>query len=256
MPAKLLYKNIVIDGVLIAYYQSEAFDPGNALVFLHGWGSQASHFKNITEHCQNVIAIDLPGFGQSSLPQDVWGIDDYAASIDKFLIKIGINNPVLIGHSFGGSIAIAYASAGKKLKKLILIDAAGIRKPSIKKSLYRMLARAVHPLLNIPGIRRFKDSIRNKAYHAIDASDYIYAGPRSEIYKKIISQDLSPILSKISYDTILIWGEMDKATPLEDARSMQRSIVGSKLYIIARAGHFPFIDQPDDFLHIFLKQIQ
>ena len=113
-------KNIIIGNLNIKYYRNVAIDKKNVLVFLHGWGSQAMHFQKTLEKCTNFVAVDLPGFGDSEIPTSAWSLDDYANFIRDFLKKMGIENPVLAGHSFGGSVAIKYCAQNHGAKKLIL----------------------------------------------------------------------------------------------------------------------------------------
>jgi len=249
----MLEKQIIINSLNINYFQSDNLKNDGAVVFLHGWGSRAAHMKIIFENLPNFVALDLPGFGGSDLPPMPWGVADFADFLANFLSKLEVKNPILVGHSIGGSIVIKYLIEGGKAKKIILIAAAGIRKRGLKIFLYKIIAKSFKLLFLLPGLHIFKDKIRKKFYSAIDSVDYIEAGKMVESYKKIIHDDLTNDLQKVKASTVLICGEKDTITPLSQAKLMQEKIPGAKLFVIPDAGHFSFIDQSEKFREIFLK---
>ena len=88
----------------------------NNLIFLHGWGQNIEMMMPIAKPFiknSNVLIIDLPGFGLSEEPKDVWSIYDYAEMVYKLSKSLKMDNPILIGHSFGGKISIAFATKYK-----------------------------------------------------------------------------------------------------------------------------------------------
>ncbi|MDO8592529.1 MAG: alpha/beta hydrolase [bacterium] len=251
----MLKKNIIINNLSATYYQSDDFQIQSPLVFLHGWQSEARHLNNILSNCRNLIALDLPGFGQSQPPKEAWGIADYAEFLKNFLSKLYVNDPILIGHSFGGSIIIKYAALGHGAKKIILIDSSGIRKKTLKKSLYNILAKTFKLGFALPGLNKFTGAARKKFYKKIGSLDYVNTGGLKKTYQKIISEDLSADLTKISMPTEIIWGEDDREVPLSDARAMNNLIKHSRLHVIKQAGHWPFLDKKDEFNKLFIQLI-
>jgi pimeloyl-ACP methyl ester carboxylesterase len=251
----MIGKKIIINDLSVEYYQSSNLEKNNTLVFLHGWGSEASHLRNIFGKYSNFVAVDLPGFGKSELPKSAWSMVDYANFLKVFLNKLEIKNPILIGHSFGGSIIIKYLSKKNDTRKAILVSPSGVRKKEARVFIWKILAKIANVIILLPGLNKFKDAWRRKFYKAIDSEDYIEAGKLTESYKKIIREDLKEDMGKINTETILIWGESDKATPLEQGMTIQKLIKNSRLYVIKNAGHFSFIDQPEEFNKIFQKEI-
>lgn len=250
-------KNIIIYNLNIQYFQSEKIDKSNALVFLHGWGSCSMHFRKTLEKCENFIAVDLPGFGDSEAPKTTWALDGYVSFIKEFLKKLNIENPIIAGHSFGGSIGIKYCSDENKCKKLILIGSAGIRRTqSTKKYGFFILAKIFGTLLSLPLLGNLKNTTRKYFYKVIGAEDYINAGTLTETYRKVISEDLTNDLKKINIPTILIWGENDKDTPLRDGKLIQKLINNSQLFVVPNAKHYVFLDNEKEFNEIFLSQIK
>lgn len=252
----LVGKNIIVSGLNIRYYQSADFNPAGCLVFLHGWGSEALHFQKTLEKCANFVALDLPGFGGSELPKEIWSLDDYVKFTASFFEKLNIKNPAIVGHSFGGSIGIKYCVGENDVKKLILIDSAGVRRKTVKKLGFFVLAKIFKIVFSLPVIRAGRKVVRQWFYKTIDSEDYINAGPMTKIYQKIISEDLTAQIQKIQTPTIIIWGADDLTTPLADGQEIQRNIAGSKLFVIPGAKHYVFLDQEQKFNEIFLAEIQ
>lgn len=248
-------KSLILNNLFINYLQSDNFQPNKTIVLVHGWASEASHLSNIFDGLDNFIALDLPGFGKSDEPKEVWGVNEYTELLGQFIQKKEINNPILVGHSFGGSLIIKYVASGGKAEKIVLVDSAGIRSKSVKVKVINFLAIFLKIFLNFPVINLFKDQIRKYFYKLIDSEDYINAGSMVESYKKVISQDLSKEMEIVKVPTFLIWGEDDTATPIEDAHRMNSLIQGSTLNIIKNAKHFVFIDKPGEFKKIFINLI-
>jgi pimeloyl-ACP methyl ester carboxylesterase len=252
----LQQKNSIIRGLDIKYYQTADFDKDDAVVFLHGWGSEAMHFQKILARCKSAVAVDLPGFGKSEVPSTVWALDDYVDFVKEFLEKLAIKNPIIAGHSFGGSIGIKYCTAKNDAKKLILIGSAGIRRKTLKKYGLFIVSKIFGFIFSLPGIRVLKGGLRGWLYKLIGAEDYIQAGPLAETFRKIVSEDLRDDMRKIHVPTVLIWGADDKDTPIEDGKLMEQLIRNSQLYIIPDAGHYVFLDNEQKFRELFLAQIR
>ena len=199
----MLKKHIIVDNLKITYYRSDILNHKNTLIFLHGWGSQAIHFMNILKRCNNFIAFDLPGFGASERPKETWGLIEYSKFLKKFLKKLNIDNPILIGHSFGGSIIIKFCSLKlAKIKKIILIDSAGLRLGGVKIKVYKYLTKILKIPFLLPGLKKFKNSIRKKYYKAIDSTDYINLKNIKDIYLKIIDPNLGFIDNEREFNSI------------------------------------------------------
>lgn len=249
-------KNIIIGGLVIRYFQNENTGTSSALVFLHGWGSEAKHFAKTLEHFGDFVAVDLPGFGGSQTPENAWSLDEYVDFLYEFLVKLHVERPVLIGHSFGGSIAIKYAARyGGEVKKLILIGSAGIRSKTVRKYVYHVIAKVLKFFFLLPGMRGMRDKARQNLYRAIGSEDYIQAGSLTGTYRKIVSEDLKEEMKKIIVPTVLIWGEDDRAVPLTDAHQIAELIRGAELFTIPKAGHYVFLDQEKGFNEILQKAV-
>ena len=237
--------NLVIGGQLVNYYQIGQGKKN--LIFLHGWGSNALIWQNIISKIDQkqfcIYTLDLPGFGNSALPKKSFSISDYTEVISEFISKLNLKNNILIGHSFGGRIAIKLAATHPNLiKKLILVDSAGIK---VDKKFTNYLAKIVKPIFK----PKFMQKSRMLIYKKIGAQDYANSGELKETFKKIINEDLTSYLDRIKLPVLIIWGEDDQETPLQFAQIMKEKINNSQLKIIKDAGHFSFIDQPQLFIN-------
>ncbi|MES0337621.1 MAG: alpha/beta hydrolase [Candidatus Magnetobacterium sp. LHC-1] len=217
------------------------------MLLLHGWASSLDSFVSVQRYLSSkfkVYAIDFPGFGKSEEPKEIWGTEDYCTFLEAFMEKMNIAKPIIIGHSFGGRVAIRLALK-KKADKLILIDSAGIRPKRTAKYYFKVysykLAKYMLKYLSPRLLVKYKGSVGSK--------DYINASPTmKQILIKVVNEDLTKLLPEITIPSLLIWGENDMETPLYQANVMNKLIPDSGLVILKGAGHFSHIDKTREFL--------
>ena len=215
----------------------EEYGSGKNIILLHGWGTSLKSFENVIDHLSNnyhVWAIDWPGFGNSDEPPRSYGIIDYMAVLRKFITLKEIDNPIIVGHSFGGRVAIKYASSFD-VEKMVLVDSAGI-KP--KRNLWYYIRIYLFKLLKLLHIKLNLGSVDYKA------SSNLMKGTLS----KVVNEDLKTDMESIRCPTLLIWGENDLVTEISDGKTMEGIIKNSGLAIIPSSGHYPFLDNPAYFL--------
>ncbi len=250
-------KEIKFNGVTMRYTVSGS---GAPLILMHGWGCNRSTVESIarTAALTNMVYnVDFPGFGSSTEPDSVWGVEEYAAIIEELCRVERISSPVLVGHSFGGRVAIVLASRGE-VSKVVLVDAAGV-KPRHGFNYYRKVYsfKAAKFLLNCFLGQEKAASRIEKLRSSRGSSDYNNASPKMKaIMSKVVNEDLCRFMPQIKAPTLLIWGENDTATPLSDARKMEKLIPDSVLVSFPACGHYSFLDNPVAFsavLNNFLK---
>ena len=245
----MLKKEIIISGLKVNYLISNNFQAESAIIFLPGWNSPAEIFGNQFK-IDNLLAINLPGFFGSEKPQTVWGTSDYAKFLSQFLNKLAIKHPIIIGHSFGGAVAVRYAGKNS-VKKLILIGAAIVRIKTSKTKIYYLGAKVLKTLL--PGVAK---KLRQSFYNKIGSLDYLESGQMSDIYQKVIREDSQSYLKEIkNIPVTLIWGEKDLDTPLAQAYLIKKQLPNSQLFVLPNAGHYCFLDKQEEFAKIFMKEI-
>lgn len=220
---------------------------GKDLILIHGWGTDVSNFWPIVDLLKENFTLwllDLPGFGRSDLPKKQFTISDFAKTIAGFIKKNNIKKPTVFGHSYGGKVAIKLASLYPNLiDKLILEDSSGI-KP--KKGIFQILVFPIAKIasLLLPNIGNYKTRLRAKLYKKLE-SDYKDAGNMKDIFVNTLKEDLTADLEKIQTETLLIWGENDRAVPLKYGKRMSQLIRNSKLVTLEDVGHFPHIKWPE-----------
>lgn len=251
---------ITIQGVKLHY---EVYGSGRDVLVLHGWGASIGAMHPIINQLsQNfrVIAPDLPGCGKSSDPNRPFTVNDYSKLILEFIREVGIENPILVGHSNGGRITLHLNGVYHlPVRKNILIDAAGIKaKPTLRRTMRQYSFKTVKTVLSFPLWKKQSESLLNRARRHYGSSDYNNATPvMRQTLVNLLSEDLTPILPDISAPTLLIWGEKDTATPLSDAKIMEANIPGSGLVVLKGASHYSYLDCPVQFsavLNSFLKE--
>ena len=234
-----------IRNVKINYKQ---YGKGEEVVLLHGWGQNIEMMKPLGDHLidhYHVTIIDLPGFGLSKEPVYAYNIFDYTEVVHELLMELNINNPILIGHSFGGRIAIVYASK-YKVNKLVLFGSPCVRHEykSFKQSLFKALKKVkiFNPLVNI--MKKHVGSV-----------DYRNASPlMREVLVKTVNQDLSEYAKKIKCSTLLIWGENDEAVPVNEAKELDELLEDSAL-IILPGTHYCYLENLNQVVNILYNFI-
>jgi len=215
------------------------YGSGNDVVLLHGWGQNIQMMDPVGKKIKNhrITIIDLPGFGESEEPKFEYTMYDYNELLEELFAKLKINNPILIGHSFGGRLSIIYASKNKT-EKLVLFGSPSIvkeKKPSLKVKILKAMKKV--PVVN---------KLEGFAKKHIGSYDYRHA---SDMMRKIlvntVNQDLTKELTKIDCPTLLIWGENDTEVPLEVAQEMEKIINDAGLITFEGGSHYAYLENLD-----------
>ena len=259
-------EQVVINNLLISYSNFSFSEARPTLLFLHGWRSSKEVWRGIVGQLisesankqisgavnaeYNIYALDLPGFGGSQVPPQSFGVGEYAQIVKGFIEKLQLKNITLIGHSFGGKVSIKLASQHPELiSKLVLVDSAAFPMNQQKKSFLAVAAKMVKPLFKA----KFMQGLRKKIYKAIGAEDYIATPGLQETFVKVVNEDMTEDLKKISCPTLVIFGQMDEDTPVSFASRIQGLVKNSKGIILPMAGHFSFLDRPAEFLKTLIE---
>ncbi len=220
------------DGVEIHYKKNEG--GGKPILLLHGFGCSMQTvdclFSYLSALRLPVVAVDLPGFGASGTPQEGWSIYDYAKSMRELLRWLDIERPVVIGHSFGGRIALILAAWGLT-DGIVLIDSAGC-KPRFS-------------LVKWFKIKRYKRRKKQgKSVEGYGSSDYRSLSPAMQkTFVRVVNEHLDPLLPRILCPTLILWGKKDSETPPYMARRLKRKIKDSGI-VFLEGGHYSFLDDP------------
>lgn len=236
------------DGTRLAYTVS---GEGNPMILMHGWGCNADTLASVEKtaaESHRVYNIDFPGFGQSPEPTQVWGVDDYTRALENFVRLLGIEKPVLLGHSFGGRVGILYSSRNP-VDRLVLVDAAGVkpRRPLsyyVKVYSFKLMKRLYTLIYGKEGAAKRIEAERARR----GSADYQSASPRMRaILSKVVNEDLCHVMPAIKAPTLLIYGENDTATPVRDAKKIESLVPDAGLVVFPGCGHYSFLDNPYQF---------
>jgi pimeloyl-ACP methyl ester carboxylesterase len=236
---------VQIEGRKVYY---ETVGGGRPVLLLHGWGVDSSNLRPISGFVRDAlharpIAPDLPGFGLSDAPAEAYGVSDYVRVVAALLDGLRLPSVDVLAHSFGGRVAIKLAAAHpQRVRKLVLVDSAGIRPPrTAAYSLRVRHARLVRSLARIvpgPAGRRLREHLQSN----LGSADYRAAGALRPTFVRVVNEDLTPCLREIGCPTLLVWGAADDATPLSSAAIMREQIPGARLVVLRGAGHFCWQD--------------
>lgn len=225
---------------------------GHPVILLHGWGQNISMMEPIQRALESdfhVFNLDFPCFGKSGIPSEVWGVEDYKDFLRELVLKYNLEEPVLIGHSFGCRVAIRYA-AEYPVRKMVLTGAAGI-KPKQSFAVKSKIAayKTVKHLLDLPGISHYSEQIKSM----FGSEDYKNAdGMTRQIFVKCVNDDVSGILEKITIPTLLIFGSNDEATPVWMGKMMEEKMKDAALILFEEDDHYAYFHQ----IHRFNKIVQ
>jgi len=256
---------------------------GPAVLFVHGhsgcwqnWLENLPHFAR----SHRVIALDLPGFGASEMPDADISIEGYARMLDALMEELGLGTAAIVGNSMGGFVGAELAiKFPARVDRLVLVSAAGlstkylglsteffrrrsvvafaratnayaaipeayaetlVRRPRLRRAILSMVVR--HPT-RLPAplcMELIRGSGKPAALHATGA---------------IMDYDFREEVGKIGCPTLIVWGEEDRVVPAEAAEHYERLIPNARKVLMADTGHVPMIERPatfnallDDFL--------
>jgi|LGOV01.1.fsa_nt_gb pimeloyl-ACP methyl ester carboxylesterase len=233
---------ITINKLKLNYSLNRVNSSGEYFLFLHGFGGSLKSFEGFEKALKNkanIINLDFFGFGKSDTPPVNFTIYDYASYVAEFLKKLKIKKVNIVAHSFGGRVAIILASNFRFLiNKMVLIGSAGI-KPRFNPKIWLKIKK-FKLLLQFVKFKLIKKEVLNK----YGSDDYkSLNNDFKQVFKNVISEDLSYLLKKIEAETLLIWGKKDKDTPLYMAKKMKRNIKNSALIIYPKAGHYSYVQE-------------
>jgi pimeloyl-ACP methyl ester carboxylesterase len=256
----------------------EAYGEGNPIIFLHGLGGTLYTWRHLigplAPHYQ-LILFDLKGAGKSPKPfDDKYSMFDQAELIYRFIRQNDMRDVALVGHSFGGGVALLVAlklsqQNPSRLSRLILVDT--VSYPQKLPGVIRMLRM---PLVGWLGLYLIPDktkvqSMMESMYYddsKINPADVeVYAAPLTlpgakyalqQTARQIIPDNIDEIIGtypRIKVPTLIIWGREDKLIPLENGVRLHHAISTSQLVVIERCGHDPLDERPKELMEVIQK---
>ena len=250
--------NITINDYEIAYKISGPESADKTAVILQGWGTDMGMYDSVAAAINDsyrVVQLDFPGFGASDEPREPWNVDAFTDFICDFFDALDIKKATLIGHSYGGRVIIKLAARQSRgetpfeIEKIVLVGSAGI-----------MPERSAAQKRKVRRYKIMRNFLTSKPVHAMfpEVIDYWMSQQGSDDYRNsspmmkkclvmAVNEDQRDALPDIRQETLLIWGELDDATPLHDAEIMEELIPGAGLVVLPGAGHYSFLERPAQF---------
>ncbi|MFC1769023.1 alpha/beta fold hydrolase [Nanoarchaeota archaeon] len=233
------YNYTTIKGLKTSYLKVGSGEP---IILLHGLFSHCLEYErliNLLKKNFTVYGLNLPGFGDTVQPKRVFSIDDFADFVLKFMNKMGIKRTSIIAHSGGGIVATDFSiKYPKRVKKLILVSAAGIKlNCSKRKIFYRLFV--VQPIVELFNFREWR---RLFALMGMNIFDFIVHPFRGNLWKSILKDmevDYESSVRNLKVPTVLLWGDKDEIFPLDYARRFHKLIPKSKFIVVP--GHHLWI---------------
>lgn len=216
---------------------------GRATVLaLHGWGRSSEDFA-ATLSGLDAVALDLPGFGATPPPPEVWGAAGYAEAVAGVLSELG-TPVVVVGHSFGGRVAVHLAAGRPEaVAGLVLTGAPLVRRPgavAAPPALAYRVGRALHRRGLFPESRM--DALRRR----YGSRDYLAAtGTMRGVHVKVVNETYEEQLAAIACPVELVWGDDDNEVPLAVAEAARSQLARATLTVVAGAGHLTPLTAPD-----------
>ena len=249
---------LTINGAQV-YYEQHGTASENVLL-LHGWGCDTTFFAPITQtlsETMKVTVLDFPGHGKSSRPPEPWGVPEYGEMVRELMDTLKIAPCFIIGHSFGGRVAIYLGSHWPQhVRRMILTGAAGLKKPPTEEQTRRAKRyQAMKAGFSILKRMRIFGDLPDKASEGLrkryGSKDYNALDEEMrKTFVKIVTQDLQPLLPLISSSTLLVWGDQDTETPLWMGQTMAKEIPDAGLAVFEGGSHFAYLEQWKRFVRV------
>lgn len=230
---------------------------GEALVLVHGylggsamWAEQIEFFR---EHF-DVVAVDLPGFGESADLKSHDSIPAIASHVLQFLTDLGVDQFLLLGHSMGGMVVQQMTlDAPRRVQKLVCYGTGPVgvlpgRFESIEQSRQRLKSEGLASTASRIAATWFKDGVEADGF------------PKCERLGQAASQEaalnaltawenwnVKSRLAEITCPTLIVWGDLDKSYDRSQPTALQKGIAGAKLEIVSRCAHNVHMEKPDTF---------
>ncbi len=214
------------------------------IIILHGWNLSGARFTPLaTEFIKmghTVYTPDFPGFGNEPAPAEPWHVVDYAKFLKAYIKKHKITDPILVGHSFGGRVALKFVELYPTgARAMVLTGTPGFSPiPSKKLLFFLVISKIGGMLFALPILNMLADRARRLLYYIAGAREFLRAeGPMRQTFKYIVADDLVGSMTSVRIPCLLVWGEHDTIVPLAIAKRMHETIPGSTLTVIPEEGH-------------------
>jgi pimeloyl-ACP methyl ester carboxylesterase len=261
-------RQVEIDGTRVNYVELGS-GPRMAIVFVHGLsGSWQNWLENIPHFARErrVLALDLPGFGHSPMPEWEISIESYGRLLHRFCDALAVGDCAVIGNSMGGFISAEAASARPdRFEKLVLVSAAGVSSVRLRRQPAETVARmatAAAPLLlklqerglrrprvrwaTFKGLFQHPEALRRELLLETFQNGAGRPGFLPAV-EGLLGYDILDQLAEVDVPTLIVWGRNDRVVPPQDAAGFAQRLNNSRTVIFDDTGHLPQLERPTRF---------
>lgn len=267
--AGLHQRSVTINDLNVSYYEGGP-QGAETILLIHGFGADKSTWlwfaQELTERYR-VIAVDLPGFGDSGRPHGSYDVGTQAERMAAFVDALSIRRLHLVGHSMGGHIAALYAARyPQQVTSLALMANAGIDSPQRSPFFQRLEEQGDNPLIveSAPQFDQLLDWLfvappqlperihQYLAQHAVDDSDH-----QRLVFDHLRQRylPLEPELPRISAPTLLLWGDQDRILDVSSIEVMKPLLADVSVAVMKGCGHAPMLERPEETAAQYLQFI-
>ena len=253
-------RNVQVGEFNIHYYEGGP-QGAETILMIHGFGADKDNwlrFSRLLTARYHVVALDLPGFGDSSKPEASYDVGTQVERLNAFAKAIGLHKLHLIGNSMGGHIAALYAARHpEQVLSVALLNNAGVSAPQTSELFKRLDRGDANPLLvrnaddfnnmldflfveKPPLPESLKQYLAQRAIASHDFNQKIF----SQLRERYIP--LEPELAKIQVPTLLLWGDQDQVLDVSSIKVMQPLLKQPSVVIMQACGHLPMIERPEE----------
>ncbi|HZS35190.1 MAG TPA: alpha/beta fold hydrolase [Polyangia bacterium] len=243
---------------------------GEPLVLIHGFFVSHWYFRHVLPRLaekHDVIALDLPGFGESDRPApDKFNYDlpSFAGVVAEVMDALSLPRADVLGHSMGGGVALTLAARDPDRVSRLALCCATVYPIAIPAEGKLLLQPVVGPFLWRHAFRKadikrvmIRDQVRDPRFADDEFVDYYWArlnrpGGREATYASMQAiaalADSNADPGRVTAPTLVLWADEDRIVPLAHGKRLQRAIAGAELRVVPASGHMPFLERPDEFL--------
>lgn len=225
------------------------------MVWLHGWARRGEDFAGaarvLVARGIGSLALDLPGFGASLAPARAGGARYYAELVAPALDELG-DDLVLVGHSFGGTVATVLAARTSARYHGVVLTGAPVLRSGSGRAPWR------YRLVRAAARRHLISSARLEAARQRYGSlDYRRAsGIMREVLVAAVNESFEDELARLHVPTHFVWGEHDTEVPLAVAQRARALVAGpSTLEVVENIGHLVPTEAPEALAHAVLEAL-
>ncbi|MCY1274976.1 Lipase 1 [compost metagenome] len=249
-----------VAGLSIHYYEGGPADAQTVLL-VHGFGASKDNWPRFARYLTDryhVIAVDLPGFGESSKPDASYDVGSQAERLFAFTQALDIDKLHLVGNSMGGHISALYAARHpQQVLTVALFDNAGIKAPTPSEMTQRLQRGEANPLI----VRKPEDFDQLLKFvfvkpPAMPEKVKLYLGERAvaasstngKVFQQLLERyiPLEPELPKIQAPTLLLWGDQDRVLNVSSIEVMKPLLKQPTVVIMKDCGHAPMMERPQE----------